>query len=134
MAEKTEKYAYALGRRKTSSANVRLYAGKGDSVINEKPATKYTQGKVYDVRIERVFEAAGLKLSDFHFTSKTNGGGYAGQVGALQLALARAIVGMFPDKKKALKTEGFMTRDPRMVERKKTGLRKARKQEQYSKR
>lgn len=129
-----EKYSYTIGRRKTSVASVRLYSGSGENTMNEKPLQKYYSHKYDLTRIYAPFKAADLSQKEFYFTTKIKGGGKESQLEALRLGLSRAIVKMYPDKKKALKDEGLLTRDPRMVERKKTGLRKARKAEQYSKR
>lgn len=129
-----EKYSYTIGRRKTSVASLRLFAGAGDNTINEKPLQKFYSHKYETSRIYAPFAVSELSEKDYHFTTKISGGGKESQLEALRLALARAIVKMYPERKKALKDQGLLTRDPRMVERKKTGLRKARKAEQYSKR
>ena len=129
-----EKYSYTIGRRKTSVASLRLFAGSGENTINEKPVQKFYPHKYESLRIYAPFTAADLSQKEFHFTTRIKGGGKESQLEALRLALARAIVKMYPETKKALKDQGLLTRDPRMVERKKTGLRKARKAEQYSKR
>lgn len=132
MADKD--YVYTLGRRKTSVATVRLYSTVGKSTVNERPLENYFPTKVEMVKLKRVFEVAELEPKDFMFTVKTAGGGYNSQLEALILGLARAIVKKFPEKKKQLKVAGLLTRDARAVERKKPGLHKARKSEQYSKR
>ena len=129
-----EKYSYTIGRRKTSVATVRLYETKGDNMMNSNPLSKYYSHKYELAKIFSPFKATDLSEKDFYFTTEISGGGKESQLEALRLALSRAIVKMYPDKKKALKDEGLLTRDPRMVERKKAGLRKARKAEQYSKR
>ena len=132
MADKD--YVYTLGRRKTSVATVRLYGTVGKSTVNERPLENYFPGKVELVRLKRVFEVAELDPKDYMFTVKAIGGGSNSQLEALMLGLARAIVKKYPEKKKQLKVAGLLTRDPRAVERKKPGLHKARKSEQYSKR
>jgi small subunit ribosomal protein S9 len=134
MATDQNQYYYALGRRKTAIATVRLFPGKGESTVNTKTFEQYFPTKAEQVKLVRVFEAAELKPSDFHFTAKVMGSGVNGQLEAVRHAIARALVVMNPDLKTMIKRAGFMTRDPRMVERKKPGLRKARRSEQYSKR
>lgn len=128
------KYFYALGRRKTSVATVRLYNTGGKSKVNDKDFEKAYIHDYEQRKIMQPFETAGLKTKDFYFTAVTKGGGKISQITAIQLGIARAIVKFNPDLKTLLKKEGLLTRDPRMVERKKTGLKKARKAEQYSKR
>lgn len=128
------KYFYAIGRRKTSVATVRLYNESGKSKVNDKDLEKVYIHDYEKRKIFQPFEAGGLKIKDFYFTAVTKGGGKISQLSAIQLGLARAIVKYNPDLKTLLKKEGLLTRDPRMVERKKTGLKKARKAEQYSKR
>lgn len=128
------KYYYALGRRKTASATVRLFAGKGESVVNEKTFAAYVPNEGDRAEILSTLKVAGLEPEAFYFTAKVVGSGPKSQVGAIKLGLARAIVEFDPETKKSLKTVGLLTRDPRMVERKKPGLRKARRAEQYSRR
>ncbi|MCA9383508.1 30S ribosomal protein S9, partial [Candidatus Dojkabacteria bacterium] len=124
---------YALGRRKTSTATVRLYEGKGDSTVNGKPLAE-----IYPSKIDKAIIHSPLKtidkIGEFYFTVRTAGGGIKGQRDAIVHGLARALVDYDEAFKQPLKKEGFLTRDPRMVERKHTGFRKARKSEQYSKR
>lgn len=129
-----KKYHYAYGRRKTAVATVRLFSGEGQSTVNDVAFDKLYPGKVEQVMASRPFSVAGLNPTDFHFTAMIKGSGSMGQLQALVHGLAKAIVVMDPDLKSPLKKQGMMTRDPRMVERKKPGLRKARKAEQYSKR
>jgi len=129
-----DKYHYTLGRRKTSRATVRLFEGKGTSMVNDKEFDKIYSNPIYKERIMVPFKKAELDPKKFYFTVKTSGGGYSSQIDAIILGIARAIVKMDEDKKPLLKAAGLLTRDPRMVERKKPGLKKARKAEQYSKR
>jgi len=124
------KYFEGVGRRKTSTARVRIYEGKGTSTINDLPIEKYFSTKV-DVNQPLVI--SGL-LEKSYFTAKVNGGGITGQLDAIKLGMSRAIVKMDADKKSALRSEGLITRDSRMVERKKYHHRKARKKPQFSKR
>jgi len=130
----TNTYHYAIGRRKTSTATVRMYAKAGASTINGKPLEEVLPSHTLQTQLLVPFITANLKPGDFHFTVKSKGGGVKGQLGAIRLAIARSLVKMDPDLKKPLKKQGLLTRDPRMVERKKPGLRKARKAEQFSKR
>jgi small subunit ribosomal protein S9 len=127
-------YYYALGRRKTSVATVRLFEGEGVSTINNKKLEEvYTS--VTDIQeIFQPIKAIGAEKSDFFFTVVAKGGGVRGQVGAIKLAIARALIKLSPDNKAKLKPHGLLTRDPRIVERKKVGLLKARKAPQFSKR
>lgn len=139
MSEKLEtkstgKYFYALGRRKTATATVRLFKGKGESVVNEKSLSALYPHSYQQTQLLAPFTTLGLDPNDYHVTVKVTGSGSVSQLEAIRLGLARAIVVMDPTYKKALKQKGLMTRDPRMVERKKPGLRKARRAEQFSKR
>lgn len=128
------KYFYAIGRRKTATATVRLFHGAGESTVNGKPLTTLYAHKHEQDQMLAPLKAAGLNPVEYYITAKVKGSGHAGQLGAIKLGLARAIVEMDPTLKKSLKQEHLMTRDPRMVERKKPGLRKARRAEQFSKR
>ena len=129
-----KKYFYAIGRRKTASVNVRLFTGSGASMINNKPVEEVITLATSRTKLLKPFIVADLRPNDFHFTAKTQGGGFSAQLEALNLALAKAIVQYEPTLRKVLKTNRLLTRDPRMVERKKPGHRKARKSEQFSKR
>ncbi len=129
-----DKYFYSIGRRKTSTATVRLFEDSGKSTINGKDLEKIYGDTVSMNRILEPFVVAELDPKKFYFTVVTKGGGTSSQIDAIKLGISRSIVKMDPDKKTLLKQAGLMTRDPRMVERKKTGLRKARKKEQFSKR
>lgn len=133
-APKLGKYFYALGRRKTASATVRLFDEKGVSTVNDKPLEEVYPHQHEQVQILEPLQVVGLDASKFHMTVKVQGSGTKGQLGAIRLGLARALVVMDPAYKKDLKSKGLLTRDPRMVERKKPGLRKARRAEQFSKR
>ena len=130
----TKKYTYGLGRRKSATATARLYAGKGEITINNKPALDYLSGnKTYLAEITDPLALAG-KQKEFDITILVKGGGLAGQVDAIKLAISKALVTEFPDLRPVLKKAGFTSRDPREKERKKYGLRSARKKEQFSKR
>ena len=132
MADK--KYFYGLGRRKSATARARLYAGKGTITINEKPAADYLEGnKTLLAEITDPLALVG-KQKDYDITVLVSGGGKAGQVDAIKLAIAKAITVDAADLRGTLKKAEFLRRDPREKERKKYGLRSARKREQYSKR
>lgn len=133
VATKT-KYAYGLGRRKSATARARLYKGKGDIKINDKPALDYlSNNKAYLAEITDPL-ALTQKQKDFDITIRVSGGGLAGQVDAIKLAISKALTVEAPDLRPILKKAGFIKRDPREKERKKYGLRGARRKEQFSKR
>ena len=130
----TKKYTYGLGRRKSATATVRLYKGKGDITINDKPALEYLSGnKTFLAEITDPLAVA-EKQKEYDITVVVKGGGLAGQVDAIKLAISKALVTEAPDLRPVLKKLGFTSRDPREKERKKYGLRSARKREQFSKR
>lgn len=132
MADK--KYFYGLGRRKSATARARLYAGKGNLTINDKPAAEYLEGnKTLLAEITDPLALVG-KQKEYDITVLVSGGGKAGQVDAIKLAIAKAITVDAADLRSTLKKAEFLRRDPREKERKKYGLRSARKREQYSKR
>lgn len=132
-------YYYGLGRRKRAIAQVRLYAAgqlpshSGKVVVNGKPLSTYIAGK--DNEIVALKPLIQFQMSDRFFVSvKVQGGGKSGQAGAISLGIARALVAFDEDMKKQLKALKLLTRDSREKERKKYGLRKARKAHQYTKR
>ena len=132
MADK--KYTYGLGRRKSATATVRLYPGKGEITINNKPALQYLSGnKTYLAEVTDPLALAG-KQKEYDITVIVKGGGLAGQVDAIKLAISKALTLEAPDLRPVLKKAGMMKRDPREKERKKYGLRSARRREQFSKR
>jgi small subunit ribosomal protein S9 len=130
----TGKYIYGLGRRKSATARVRLYKGKGGITINDKPVEEYFSGN--KALIAEVTDPLALvnKQKDLDISIKVSGGGLSGQVDAIKLAIAKAITTDAIDLRPVLKKAGFLKRDPREKERKKYGLRSARKREQFSKR
>jgi small subunit ribosomal protein S9 len=129
-----KKYVYGLGRRKASTATARLYKGKGNITINDKQALDYLSGnKTYLAEITDPLAIAG-KQKDYDITILAKGGGLAGQVDAIKLAISKALTAEAPDLRPILKKAGMMKRDPREKERKKYGLRSARRKEQFSKR
>jgi len=128
------KYFYGLGRRKSATARARLYAGKGELTINDKTAAEYfSENKTLVAELTDPLALVG-KQKDFDITIKVKGGGLAGQVDAIKLAIAKALTVAHTDLRSTLKKAEFLKRDPREKERKKYGLRSARKREQYSKR
>jgi small subunit ribosomal protein S9 len=130
----SRQYVEGIGRRKEATARVRLYAGgTGVFTINDKPADQYLT-RMGDL------DAALLPLrllgmeSSFDMTVKVQGGGVTGQTDAIKLGVARAILKLDPEKRPLLRQNGLLTRDPRAKERKKPGLRRARKAPTYTKR
>lgn len=127
------KYFEATGRRKTSTARVRVFKGEATNVVNEKSIDKYFETAKQMADAVRPLVVSGL-MDKYYFTAKVSGGGKSGQVGAISLGIARALIDMDAELKPALRKEGLVTRDPRMVERKKYHHVKARKKPQFSKR
>ncbi len=126
------KYFEAVGRRKTASARVRIWPGKGETIINGKESGQYFKVKAFqDVATEPLVKSG---LPDFKISVKVSGGGLRAQAYAIRHGLSRALVLARPDVKKVLKTIGFLTRDSRKKERKKAGLKGARRAPQWSKR
>lgn len=128
------KYLYGLGRRKSATASARLYKGKGKITINNKPAEDYLSNN--KSHLAEITDPLALvnKQKDFDISVLVKGGGAAGQVDAIKLAIAKAITVGFSDLRTVLKKAEFLKRDSREKERKKYGLRSARKREQFSKR
>ncbi len=124
---------YGTGRRKCSIARVRIMPGKGKITINGLDIDEYTSTDVLKVIIRQPLVATNTE-GKYDVVVKVTGGGLSGQAGAIRHGLARALVKANEENKPALKTAGFLTRDPRMKERKKPGLKKARKAPQFSKR
>ena len=127
-------YYAAVGRRKESTARVRLMDGSGNFVVNEKQAAVYFPrlGDLQDIL--RAFSAVGQDAKKYDITVKVNGGGTTGQTEAVRLGLSRALVSLNGDWVSALRKHGLLTRDARIKERKKPGLKKARKAPTYTKR
>ncbi|MFT6865786.1 MAG: small subunit ribosomal protein S9 [Cyclobacteriaceae bacterium] len=122
-----------IGRRKTAVARVYLQPGKGKISVNEKELNIYFPSEILQLIVKQPLETLDVD-GNFDIDINVDGGGPKGQAEAVRLAISRALVVLDPDNKPALKKEGFMTRDPRMVERKKPGRRKARRKFQFSKR
>lgn len=129
------KIQYAgTGRRKSSVARVRLIPGKGDIIVNKKPLDEYFGMEIVKREVRRPFEVAGCE-GKFDVVATVRGGGFTGQAGALRHGISRALCVVDREAyRPALKAAGFMTRDPRMKERKKYGLKAARRAPQFSKR
>ena len=122
------------GRRKSAVARVRLVPGNGQITVNGKPGELYLQfNPEYLADAKAPLETLGLE-GEYDIVVNAHGGGLTGQADAIRLGVARALCQLDPDNRKPLKTEGYLTRDPRAKERKKYGLRKARKAPQFSKR
>tara|TARA_Y100001970_G_scaffold290274_1_gene423385 strand:- start:38227 stop:38613 length:387 start_codon:yes stop_codon:yes gene_type:complete len=122
-----------VGRRKRSTARVFLQKGKGQITVNKKTLEDYFGREVAQMVVKQPLVTADM-VSGVDIMATVSGGGSFGQAGAIRLGIARALVQYDESLKPALKKEGFLTRDSRKVERKKVGLRKARKKPQYSKR
>ncbi len=128
------KYFEGIGRRKTSTARVRIYSGEKASTINDKAIDSYfLSNKDADRLLNEAFVITDLK-GKFYFTAKVRGGGINSQIDAIRLGLGRAIFAMDESLKPILRKAGLVTRDPRAVERKKYHHIKARKKPQFSKR
>ncbi|MCG8574926.1 MAG: 30S ribosomal protein S9 [Flavobacteriales bacterium] len=122
-----------LGRRKSAVARVYLTKGKGNITINKREVKDYFKTGVLLEKVNQPFNLTDT-LGQYDVKANIDGGGVNGQAEALRLGISRALVEINPDFKPLLKAEGLMTRDPRMVERKKPGQKKARKKFQFSKR
>jgi len=123
----------ATGRRKEAIAKVFLYLGTGNVEVNNSPLDNYFPMESQRISIRKMFDLA-KTLKRYDVKAVVQGGGKSGQVGALRLGIARAIVKVEPSIKKTLKDAGALTRDPRMKERKKYGRKRARRRFQYTKR
>ncbi len=122
-----------VGRRKEAIVRVRLMPGTGQFTLNGRSMDSYFPNKVHQQLIREPLVTL-ERDGQFDVIASLRGGGVTGQAGALRLAIARALIDLQPDDRPALKKAGFLTRDPRVKERKKYGLKKARKAPQYSKR
>jgi len=128
-------YVEGLGRRKTATARVRLTpATETKIVVNEKPLNDYFQNLSHQKDLQSVLATKDAGIEHYTITAKVVGGGLSSQAEAIRLGIARALVKEKATRRGALKAEGFLMRDPRSVERKKFGLRKARKRPAWSKR
>ncbi len=125
--------AQTVGRRKEAVVRVRLVPGTGRYTLNGRTLENYFPNKVHQQLVNEPFTTL-EKTEQYDVFARLAGGGTSGQAGALRLAIARALQEIEPDDRSALKKAGFLTRDARIKERKKYGLKKARKAPQYSKR
>jgi small subunit ribosomal protein S9 len=126
-------HASGTGRRKEAVARVRIVPGTGQWTINGRTLDAYFPNKVHQQIVNEPFVTLGAE-NKFDVIARIDGGGVSGQAGALRLGLTRALTLVDPENRPPLKKAGFLTRDPRVKERKKYGLKKARKAPQYSKR
>jgi small subunit ribosomal protein S9 len=130
MAEKV----YATGRRKNATARVWLYPGTGEMTVNGRPIQEYFPRETLQISARQPFAVTDTR-GQFDIYATVSGGGIAGQAGAIRHGISRALASFDVERfRSKLKAAGFLTRDPRMVERKKYGLHKARKRPQFSKR
>lgn len=131
----TKKYIEAIGRRKTASARVRMTPAKEQRIIvNERPLTEYFFSRTLQNNIMSVFQTENAGIETYEISAKVVGGGLSSQSDAIKLGVARALVKEKADRRIPLKRAGYLKRDPRAVERKKFGLKKARRRPQWSKR
>ena len=133
MAKKENIVFYGTGRRKSSIARVRLVEGTGKITINGKDIDEFFGLETLKVIVNQPFAVTNT-VGKYDVIVKVTGGGYTGQAGAIRHGIARALLEANSEYRPILKTNGFLTRDPRMKERKKYGLKKARKAPQFSKR
>ncbi|MFC2043477.1 30S ribosomal protein S9 [Chloroflexota bacterium] len=128
------KYYEGIGRRKECTARVRVMSGSGQFMVNGKPAEEYFSRFGDMETILAPIDAAGESLKNFDISVIAKGGGVSGQTGSVRLGIARALVKINPDWQPAMRQGGFLTRDARIKERKKPGLKRARKAPTYTKR
>lgn len=124
---------YGTGRRKNAVARVFLVPGEGRVMINNRPLNEYFGRRTLEMIVRQPMELIGAS-GRFDIQAKVLGGGISGQAGAIKMGIARALIQADPNLRPVLKKAGFLTRDPRMKERKKYGLKKARRAPQFSKR
>jgi small subunit ribosomal protein S9 len=122
-----------IGRRKTSIARVYVKPGKGQIIVNERDLKEYFPSEILQTTVKQAL-AVSKAEGNYDVTVNVEGGGFKGQAEAIRLGIARALVNINTENRPALKKEGLLTRDSRMVERKKPGRRKARRRFQFSKR
>lgn len=135
MAATKSVYVEGIGRRKTATARVRLTPAKETTiVVNDKPLLEYFQHLALQKDVQTVLDTKDAGIEDYTITAHVSGGGISSQAEAIRLGIARALVKEKAERRSPLKLLGFLKRDPRSVERKKFGLRKARKRPAWSKR
>ncbi len=127
------RYIFATGRRKTAVSNIRLFEGKGETLVNKKPIDKYFLYSFHHEEVLKPFEVTGL-VGKYHFVAHVNGGGPHSQAGAVRHSIAIALGMLSEEIRVVLKKNGFLTRDDRKKERKKPGLKRARRSPQWAKR
>lgn len=127
------KYLFATGRRKTATATIRLFEGKGESMINKKPATVYFANQFLRDEALQAFKYTGM-MGQYYFVSTVTGGGSKAQAHAIRHGISRALASLGEEVRRVLKKNGLLTRDSREKERKKPGLRRARRAPQWAKR
>ena len=128
-----DKYIWGTGRRKNAVARVRICSGTGEIRINDRSVEDYFPRLTWQAQVYQSLKTVGVEGRIDVFVN-ASGGGLTGQAGAVKLGIARALIKLNPDYRSALKREGLLTRDPRMVERKKFGQKGARGKRQFSKR
>jgi small subunit ribosomal protein S9 len=133
VAETEQQLARGTGRRKEAVARVRLTPGTGKISLNGRTLEEYFPARSHRITVTAPFRVIGRE-KEFDVTALLDGGGVSGQAGALRHGIARALIQLDPSVRPLLKAEGLLTRDPREKERRKYGLKKARKAPQYSKR
>jgi small subunit ribosomal protein S9 len=124
---------YGTGRRKNAVARVYLVPGEGRVLVNDRPLDEYFGQQILAMQVRQPLEVTN-NTGRFDVLAKVKGGGISGQAGAIRMGIARALLQADADLRPVLKSHGFLTRDPRMKERRKYGLKKARKAPQFSKR
>ncbi|MFC2053622.1 30S ribosomal protein S9 [Chloroflexota bacterium] len=127
-------YYEGIGRRKECTARIRILSGSGQFIVNGKPAEEYFTRFGDMETLLAPIDAAGESLKNFDISVVAKGGGVSGQTGSIRLGIARALVKINPDWQPAMRQGGFLTRDARIKERKKPGLKRARKAPTYTKR
>ena len=133
-ANRGQRYYQGVGRRKNAVARVRLYPGTGNVEVNHKPARDYFGGReIYQLMLREPLRLVNM-TDRFNVRVNVTGGGLTGQAGAVRHAVARALVTFEPELRPVLRRAGLLTRDARVKERKKVGLKRARKAPQYTKR
>jgi small subunit ribosomal protein S9 len=131
----TKHYIEGIGRRKTASARVRISPAKKLAIlVNERPLAEYFKATAHQNDVLRVLNTEDAGIDAYEISAKVHGGGLSSQAEAIRLGIARALVKEKADRRIPLKRAGYLKRDPRSVERKKFGLRKARRRPQWSKR
>jgi small subunit ribosomal protein S9 len=128
-----QEYFYGLGKRKCAIAQAKLVPGAGEVIVNGKAANEYFGGQRFAAFINEPFDAV-EKKNQFTVMIKVTGGGLSGQAGAVRHAIARAVLASGEEYRRPLRAQGLLTRDSRVKERKKYGLKRARKAPQYTKR